>query len=219
MVRLDDPGPMIWMGVVMASCEVHVTLPLPAVTLMVSPGDAWDTQDDTLASSGVLVHVGLLPVHCARAAVTKSALKRRAKEAPLMVLIIANVPPYEIKDTMLLYVGSYYNSTLVTRKALASNSWPFMDFAAATYTTISVRTQRRINFSSVIAKGPWRNLLHKDPYPFDSPRSLCHRSKYRAALVMAQSRAQWHGRPSSVWPRPQCPCYEPRPILRHYPPS
>ncbi|MGD0276294.1 MAG: hypothetical protein ABSB79_09620 [Syntrophales bacterium] len=42
----------------------HVTLPVPAVTLIVSPADAEFKHDITEAWSGVVVHVRLEPVKC-----------------------------------------------------------------------------------------------------------------------------------------------------------
>src|ERR1700752_124917 len=48
----------------------HVTV--PAWILMVSPAEPFETQVLTLAWSGVEVHVGLFPVHCARTKVGNS---------------------------------------------------------------------------------------------------------------------------------------------------
>jgi len=64
----------------------HVTV--PAETLIVSPGEAFETQVLKLAWSGVEVHFGLLPVHCAR---KKNGNNNRIS-APRSVLIAGPYP-------------------------------------------------------------------------------------------------------------------------------
>ena len=58
-------GKTIVTGVLVETKVVHVAVPPPAVTLIVSPEDALFRQVWTLAESGVLVHVGDEPEHAA----------------------------------------------------------------------------------------------------------------------------------------------------------
>ena len=65
MVRLSRPGPTSDTPLVNVSVLLHGSVPSPAVTLIVSPREAEDTHELVDAKSGVLVHVGLEPVHVA----------------------------------------------------------------------------------------------------------------------------------------------------------
>jgi hypothetical protein len=67
--RLSLPGPISETPLVSVTADDQEMVPLPAVTLILSPREADDRQDLIDVSSGVLVHVGLDPVQAASAEV------------------------------------------------------------------------------------------------------------------------------------------------------
>ena len=88
MITLAAPAPTSFTGLVIKSGVVHVAE--PADTLIVSPVEALDTQLLTLVSSGVELHVGLLPVHCARRNIGKSNRASTPKS-----VLISDVLPFQ----------------------------------------------------------------------------------------------------------------------------
>jgi hypothetical protein len=85
--RLSLPGPMRDTPLVRVKADDQEAVPAPAVTWIVSPREADDKHDLIDVSSGVLVHVGLDPVHAPSAKAVHH--KRGINRIPIMCMVFS----------------------------------------------------------------------------------------------------------------------------------